>query len=274
LENRNWTLWKKSYLMVMIAIISTLSPLGSTLVSPGINETMSEFGVTSQITGTFMITIYVLGFGVGPLFLGPLSEMYGRYPVVILSTWFFNAWIMGSALAPSMGSLIAMRLFAGIGGSGVMTIAPAIIADMFPVEKRAFTTSIIVLAQCVGPAIGPLAGAFVIAALGWRWVSSDPCLLSYSSRVQKVTCLIHAQAYWVLLICAGTTTVFLTFFMHESYAPVLLRRKKERLSKESGRADLKTHLDRDMSTKQYVLTSMVRPMKVSSATAIQSGYGE
>jgi hypothetical protein len=122
------------------------------MVAPGITQTMASFHTTSKILGTLMVTIYILGFAVGPLFLGPLSEVYGRYPVVILSTWFLNVWILGGALAPTMGSLIAMRLLAGIGGSAVMTIAPAIVADIFPVEKRAFGTSIITLAQCLGPA--------------------------------------------------------------------------------------------------------------------------
>jgi MFS family permease len=122
------------------------------MVAPGIAQTSADLHTTSKILGTLMVTIYILGFAVGPLFLGPLSELYGRYPVVILSTWFLNVWILGSALAPTMGGLIAMRLLAGIGGSAVMTIAPAICADIYPIERRAFGTSVITLAQCLGPA--------------------------------------------------------------------------------------------------------------------------
>ena len=141
--------------MVMMGIISTLSPLASSMVAPGIAATMTELHEPSQIVGSFMVTIYVLGYAIGPLFLGPLSEVYGRYPVVILATWFFNAWLLGSALAPTMPSLIIMRFFAGIGGSAVMTIAPAMVADLYPVEKRAFTMSLITMAQSVGPASRP-----------------------------------------------------------------------------------------------------------------------
>jgi len=122
------------------------------MVAPGIAQTMRDFHETNEIIGSLMVTIYILGFSIGPLFLGPFSEMFGRYPVVILSTWFLNAWILGSALAPSMSALIVFRLLAGIGGSAVMTISPAICADMFPVERRAFSTALITLAQCLGPA--------------------------------------------------------------------------------------------------------------------------
>lgn len=122
------------------------------MVAPGILLTLNDFKESSQILGSFMVTIYVLGYAVGPLFLGPLSEIYGRYPVVVLSSWFLNAWLLGSALAPTMSGLIVMRLLAGIGGSAVMTISPAIVADLYPVEQRAFTSSLIVLAQSIGPA--------------------------------------------------------------------------------------------------------------------------
>jgi multidrug resistance protein len=161
--------------MILVGIISTLSPLASSMVAPGIGATMKEFHESSHILGSFMITIFVLGYAIGPLFLGPLSELYGRYPVTIISTWIFVAWIMGSALAPSMTSLIIMRLLAGIGGAGVMTIGPAIVADMYPVEKRASSTALIVMAQSVGPALGPICGGFISSGLSWRWVSFGTC---------------------------------------------------------------------------------------------------
>lgn len=126
--------------------------MASTMVAPGISLTLKEFSEPSQTLGSFMVTIYVLGFVIGPLFLAPLSEIYGRYPVVVLSTWSFNVWILGSSFAPTMSSLIVMRFLAGIGGSAVMTIAPAIVGDLYPVEQRGFASSVLVLTQCLGPA--------------------------------------------------------------------------------------------------------------------------
>ena len=144
------------------------------MVAPGIAFTMRDLHEPSSVIGALMVTIFILGFAIGPLFLGPLSELYGRHPVTVLSCWFFNLWLLGCGLAPTMPSLIAMRLFAGIGGSGVMTIGPAIVADMFPVERRAFATSLIVMAQSLGPTIGPICGGFISEDLGWRWVSLQP----------------------------------------------------------------------------------------------------
>ncbi|KIV99879.1 hypothetical protein, variant 1 [Verruconis gallopava] len=226
--------------------ISTLAPLGSSMVAPAISQTMKDFDVANQVIGSFSVTIWLLGFTLGPLFLGPLSEMFGRYPVMVGASWFMVAWLLGAALAPSMASLIVMRLFAGIGGSAAMTIAPAVCADMYPIERRARSTATITMAQCLGPTLGPLIGSYVGERLGWRW------------------------NYWLLLICSGATSFFMTIFFRESYAPVLLRRKAQRLRKELGRDDLRPLLSKDISRKEMLAQAIMRPTKMLTKSPIVS----
>ena len=125
--------------------------MAPSLCAPGIENTMVDLHEPSQVLGSLMITIFVLGYAIGPLFLAPLSEMYGRYPVVVASTWFFVAWLLGCSFAPNMPSLIIMRFLAGVGGSAVITISPAVVGDLYPVERRAFGSAIIVGSQSTGP---------------------------------------------------------------------------------------------------------------------------
>jgi MFS family permease len=73
--------------------------------------------------------------------------MYGRWIVVTLSSWFFVAFLIGCGFAQTMPSLIVMRFLAGTGGSAVMAIAPAIVADLYPIERRSFAMGI-VLVSC------------------------------------------------------------------------------------------------------------------------------
>jgi MFS family permease len=152
---------------------------------------MKEFHEESQIIGSFMVAIFVLGYGIGPLFLGPLTEIYGRYPVTILSTWFFLIFLMGCGLAPNMPALIAMRLLAGLGGSAAMIVPPAVVADLYPVEQRGFWNSIIILAQCGAPALGPVIGGFVTQGLGWRWVSQVNLNMDGRHKRSRVLANLH-----------------------------------------------------------------------------------
>jgi MFS family permease len=83
-----------------------------------------------------------------------MSEIYGRYPVVVLSTWFHIAFLIGCSFAPTFSGLIVLRLLAGMGSAAIMTIAPPVIGDIYPPEKRAFGNTIIVFAQSMGPVLG------------------------------------------------------------------------------------------------------------------------
>jgi MFS family permease len=137
--------------MTWVIIMCTFSPMISSICAPGSSQTLEEFGTTSRTIGTLMISIYVLGYAVGPLFLAPLSELYGRPIVINWSTAFFNIFLIGCSFAPNMPSLIIMRVLAGIGGSAVMTIVSACIGDVFKVHERAAASAIVIGTPSISP---------------------------------------------------------------------------------------------------------------------------
>ncbi|KAF2464969.1 MFS general substrate transporter [Lindgomyces ingoldianus] len=223
---QNWTWGKKWTLMFFMAASSTFSPMASSLCAPGTSLTLEEYGLTSKTIGTLMISIFVLGYAVGPLFLAPLSEIYGRVLVINASNAFFNAFILGCSFAPNMMSLIVMRLLAGIGGSAIMTIVSAVIGDVSSAQTR---SSVMYL--------GPIAGGFISEHLGWRW------------------------AYWVLLMGSGPLNIIMVFFMSESNHPTILEKKARRLKKEQGRDDLHSYLEMRLPPHEVLARSIVRPVK-------------
>jgi multidrug resistance protein len=240
----NWSSRKKTLLTALVGTVSALVPMASSMMAPGIALTMSELHETSRMLGSFMITIFILGMAVGPLFLGPLSEIYGRHIVVVSSNWFHVAFMIGCSFAPTFPGLIAMRLLAGLGAAAVMTIAPAIIGDIYPLERRAFGNTIIIFAQSMGPSLGPVCGSFICERLGWRW------------------------AYWILLCATGTFTILITFFMKESYATLVMMRKTERLRKELNRPELQSQLQLKLTPKQLIRRSLIRPSKLLTRSPI------
>lgn len=240
----NWSSGKKAVLTALVGSVSALVPMASSMMAPGIALTMVELHETSRTLGSFMITIFVLGLGVGPLFLGPLSEIYGRYGVVVLSNWFHIAFLIGCSFAPTFPGLIAMRLLAGFGAAAIMTIAPAVVGDIYPVEKRAFGNTIVIFAQSMGPVVGPVCGGFICERLDWRW------------------------AYWILLCATGTATTLMTFLMKESYATVVMMRKTERLRKELNRPELQSQLQLKLTPKELIRRSLIRPSKLLTRSPI------
>lgn len=143
--------------------------LGSTIFAPGAPLLMQELGITSSIVGSLTVSIYVLGFAVGPLILAPLSELYGRMVIYQTTNAIFLAFTLGCALAKNTGMFLAFRFIAGCAGSAPMTIGGGTIADVFPQEQRGGVMGLLALGPLVGPVVGPVAGGFIAQEIGWRW---------------------------------------------------------------------------------------------------------
>ena len=107
--------------------------------------------------------------------------------------------------------MIILRFFAGAFGSSPLTNAGGVIADMFPAKQRGLAMSLFAAAPFLGPVLGPIIGGFLGMNAGWRWVMG------------------------FLAAFAGLVWIIGSLFMPETYAPVLLRKRAERLSKLSGK---------------------------------------
>ena len=224
--------------MAIVSAICFLTPLASSMVAPGVPEIMRDFNSTDATIGSFIVSIYILGYAIGPLVIAPMSEVYGRLPVYHVCNVLFVAWTLGCALAPNMASLLVFRLFAGIAGSCPITIGGGSIADTFSQQERGGAMALFALGPLFGPVIGPVVGGYLTQDAGWRWV------------------------FRVLTIAAGVATVAAFFLMRETYEPVLLERRTEQLRKETGNPQLRSKLDSGISKKDYFIRSIVRPSKM------------
>ena len=183
----------------------------SSVYSGAVGSIIEELHPSSEVA-ILGVSMFVVGFAVGPLIWAPFSEMYGRQKLLFITYMALTAFNAGAAGAPNMQTLIVMRFFAGAFGSSPLTNAGGVIADMFVATERGIATSIFSMAPFLGPALGPIAGGFLSQAAGWRWVEGLSAIFT--------------GALW--LAC--------TFLVPETYAPVLLRRRAEDLEKKTGKS--------------------------------------
>ncbi|KAI0102652.1 cycloheximide resistance protein [Nemania sp. FL0031] len=234
----NWSTARKFLNTGCVSFQTFISPLASSIFAPGVPLVLQEFHSTSPQIATFVVSVYLIGFAAGPILLAPLSEIYGRVPVYHACNIGFVAFSVACALAPSLNSLIAFRFLAGLFGVAPVTNGGGTVADMIPQRHRGTVLAIYSLGPLLGPIIGPIAGGFLSNAKGWRW------------------------NFWLLAIISGFITIVMVFVMKESYAPVLLQRKTERLRKETGNQLLRSKLDVGLSPSDFFKRSAVRPVKM------------
>jgi MFS transporter, DHA1 family, multidrug resistance protein len=102
-----------------------------------------------------MMSLFMLGFAVAPLFYGPASDRYGRKPIVVFTCMLFIVAGIGCALARSLPTLLMWRLVRGAGADASMTIALAIIDDLFEGQTARTKLSYVAIATTIVPMIAP-----------------------------------------------------------------------------------------------------------------------
>ncbi|KAK5633981.1 hypothetical protein RRF57_009695 [Xylaria bambusicola] len=237
----NWPATRKWGNVALLSFLSFLTGNILTIitVAPGVPQIQEEFHSTSSLDATFVVSIYVLGFAVGPLIVAPLSEMYGRVWIYNVTNLLFLIFTIAAALSTNMGMLIAFRLFMGISGSSCLAVGSGTIADTIPTSQRARALSLWTLGPLLGPSVGPIAGGYLVNAAGWRWV------------------------FWLIAIVAGVACVVCFIFFKETYAPKLLRRKAARLRKETGNPRLRSPYEKtEISKWTRFKTGIVRPAEM------------
>ena len=133
---------QKWFLISLLASITFISPLASSMFAPAVSFMDADFHNNSELLSSLTVSIYVCGYVIGPLILAPLCEIYGRRIVLTGANVFFCIWQIGCALSPNLASLIVFRLLAGIGGAGCLTIGGGVISDLFHADRRGAATAI------------------------------------------------------------------------------------------------------------------------------------
>ncbi|EXJ89742.1 hypothetical protein A1O3_02809 [Capronia epimyces CBS 606.96] len=236
---KNWSNGKKWAATLIVSSFTLMSPVASSMVAPALNKIGEDLDIGSEIEKSLTLSIFILAYAVGPLVLGPLSEIYGRVIVLQLSNLFYLAFNIGCGFAKTKGQLIGFRFLAGLGGSAPLALGGGLLSDCWRAEERGKSIAIYSLAPLLGPAIGPIAGGFIAMKTTWRW------------------------CFWATSILDAGVQVLGLIWLRETYAPKLLSVKAKRLRKETGNADLHTEWEHPDRTLGKVLSSsLVRPFRL------------
>lgn len=136
----NFAHWVKWALTFLVAIATLAVAFVSSAYSGGVREILQEFHV-SEYVGILGVSLFVLGFAIGPLIWAPLSELFGRQILFFGTYAGLTAFNAGAAGSQNIQTLIIMRFFAGAIGSSPLTNAGGVIADMFTATERGLATT-------------------------------------------------------------------------------------------------------------------------------------
>lgn len=156
--------------VAMIAMLFAILAFSIDAMLPALPEIARDLTPETPNQAQLIVTSFVLGMGVGTLFTGPLSDAFGRRPVIIGGVLLYLVAALAARAAPTLETILVARVLQGIGSAGPRVVALAIIRDLYEGRRMAQIMSFVMMIFTIVPAAAPSIGAAIIAVVGWRGI--------------------------------------------------------------------------------------------------------
>lgn len=220
-NSRNWARWKKWYITCFVSLVNiprsdTCTCLANVLShsclcaggnGSGTDDLSASLDFSSEV-GTLELSMYILGFAIGPLMLAPLSEYYDRNPIYIISWLLLVIFQIPLALANNIGTVLVCRLLQGFFGNAPLTNTGGTVNDLWARNESGPAMAIYGLSSTFGPPFALVISGWVVLYLGWR------------------------TSFWVYMAVWGGIWVLLRHTVPETRHSIILERKTKRLRKQ------------------------------------------
>ncbi|KAK7203909.1 major facilitator superfamily domain-containing protein [Myxozyma melibiosi] len=235
-DPRNLSPFRKNLITVTI-ILSLLNSTFASSITSGLSRAIREqWGVASIMTG-LLVSLYMVGYVLGPLCYAPMSEHIGRRPVLVAAFTFYFIFSVACPVAPNIGSLLAFRFLQGLFATCPIAVSGGVFADIYadPI-KRGRAVALFCGSTIMGALSAPFISGFIAAShMGWRF------------------------AFWVNAIFAGCVLAILVFSVPETFRPVLLQKRAKKL-RSQGQNVVSAYELEDKDFKSFVVHVLLRPV--------------
>ncbi|WWD20497.1 hypothetical protein CI109_104973 [Kwoniella shandongensis] len=233
---RSWPNWKRYGIVGLASLLNNLVCLCVSGYSTGVEQMEEELGFGSEL-GTLGLSLYILGFAVGPMFLAPLSEYWGRRPVYLVSWTIFTLFQIPLALAKNLATVLVCRFFQGLAGSTPLANTGGVVHDLFGIDEGGLAVGIYALSSADGPPLGNVLSGFLAQVQGWRWL------------------------FWAYLIIFGSFINVIFFCMPETRDTIILSKKTAHLRHHTNLPFYGEHELSKQAPGHFYKVTIVRPFK-------------
>lgn len=151
----------------LLALLTAFGPVATDMYIPSLPDIGRLLGADVGLV-QLTLSAFLVGFAVGQVFYGPISDRYGRKPTLLAALVLFCAASLACAIAPTIETLIIARVFQALGGCGAIVLARAVARDLYAGERAGVELARMGAIMSFAPVIAPLVGGVVQSEFGWR----------------------------------------------------------------------------------------------------------
>ncbi|KAM5368729.1 hypothetical protein ACJZ2D_009395 [Fusarium nematophilum] len=242
---KNWVMARKARALFGMSLFVFVSLFAVSLVAPTLPAISSELHIEQPAMQEMVLSIFLLGFAIGPLIASPLSETFGRMRVIQSWNLLYTIFNATCGASQSKEAVIVLRFISGVFASATLGIGGGTISDLFRPKERGKGIAIYSWCSIAGPLFGVILGGFIAKYTTWRW------------------------AFFSTPILSACIQLIGFYLLEETYPPLLLRRRKWTIISETGDTRYHTHYDHlDHVTIRVLSKNLVRPFKLLATQPI------
>ena len=240
---QNWSFGKRNLVCLVLCLYTWAVYCGSAIYISSIEGIMHHFDVGTT-KASLPLSLYVLAYGVGPMFFAPLSEIpvVGRSPIYLATFGLFFVLSVPTAVVDNFGGFLALRFFQGFFGSPCLANGGASLQDMYDYGALPYAMMFWVAAAFCGPSLGPLISGFAVTAKGWRW------------------------SLWEIVWYSAPILILMVVCLPETSAPTILMRRAQRLRTRTGNHRLRSQSEidqRHLRPSAVAFDAMIKPFEIT-----------
>lgn len=179
--------------LILLVAMTAIGPMALNILTPAVPGLVVTFG-TDPAAVQLTLSLYLLGLAASQLVMGPLSDRFGRRPVVLAGLTVAAVSSVAALAATSIEALIVARIIQAIGASTGVVVGRAIIRDLYDRDRAAAMIGWVTTATVVAPMLAPMIGGFLDSALGWESIFAFVALVSAATLIGAVRVLPETQA--------------------------------------------------------------------------------